>query len=107
MKKTMLILIALAAFSVSIKAHAAEPDEGVLCVQIYPCDEEGNLLSQFLDPQGECFDYYASQCKNRVDLIKKEEFCRETSTEVEKLRQQIKRLKKERRTRRSKQFRTR
>jgi hypothetical protein len=89
MKTNLLLLTAL----VLIPLTAQAQPENVFCTQVFPCDDEGNLLPQYLDPENPCFEFFASQCKQQVEAVEKNSLCEETSHNVEKLQGTIKRLK--------------
>ena len=39
-----------------------EPNFGPICAAVQPCDTEYNLLDEYADPEGACFDVYVSRC---------------------------------------------
>lgn len=58
MRKILAVLI-LVSFAIGNFAFASDD---VVCLAVYPCDEQGNLLEEYADAESPCLDYYIGQC---------------------------------------------
>lgn len=89
-----LIVLSGISFTAPTQAHA---DSDVICIQIYPCDEDGNILPELLTEEmikSPCFGFYSSQCKGWVSSDPSTELKKETRKEKRKETQNKKKAKK-------------
>ena len=67
-----------------------DPDNPIFCAAVMPCDEQGNVLKEYLD--GDCLSVYQERCLRYKlnDISEKECNCNKT---LEKKNRKIKKLK--------------
>lgn len=59
--KNLITIFALTLIA-AIMPLSAYAEDGVFCAAVQPCDSEYNLLDEYSDTEGACFDVYASRC---------------------------------------------
>lgn len=106
MKKLFTSLFILSVLVIGINQNSYASD--VMCIAVYPCDAEGNLLEKYSDQTSPCFDYFLNQClrtkiQNTMDLLKicemqksaviqESEVINKTQKELRKAKHRIKKL---------------
>jgi hypothetical protein len=69
---------------------AAEEENGPICAQVFPCDEDGNLLADIGASAGPCLDVYLAQCEAYQQRVTKEQDMNAQLLALEKENEQLK-----------------
>jgi hypothetical protein len=94
MARSFILIALLTGIGTSLPVHAATLKfltEDVVCAQVYPCDEKGELMPEFNHPSDPCFSFYLGQCVSEpVEHIS----CAPKEQEIQKLRKDLRRLRR-------------
>ena len=86
----------------SVVARTVDAESpNLVCASVYPCDEEGNLLSDFFKPESDCFEFYLSICSKLKSIksppisVKSDGLllCNSENKQIKNLKKQIRELK--------------
>jgi len=77
-------------------ANNRSPDVGnsVYCASILPCNEKGELMPEFNNPDDGCHTYFLNQCEEAKVQLLKENQCTQAIGKVKILRKELAQLKK-------------
>lgn len=90
-KLAALLLIALGSTTLPQFIHTAHADDFSIniCITLYPCDDQGDLLPAYADRSNPCYANFAAQCYEiKKDLYKQ---CTDDRIKLKKEKRQLKR----------------